>query len=77
MDMEEKYLALDDIELRLDSIKDINELAQHLIMNNDYVDGNKLIIYGGSYGGFAVLSTMVEYPNTFQIGIDILGFLIL
>ena len=68
-----KYLALDDIELRLDSIKDINELAQHLIMNNDYVDGNKLIIYGGSYGGFAVLSTMVEYPNTFQIGIDIVG----
>ena len=68
-----KYLALDDIELRLDSIKDINELAQHLMMNNDYVDGNKLIIYGGSYGGFAVLSTMVEYPNTFQIGIDIVG----
>ena len=68
-----KYLALDDIELRLDSIKDINELAQHLIMNNDYVDGNKLIIYGGSYGGFAVLSAMVEYPNTFQIGIDIVG----
>ncbi len=68
-----KYLALDDIELRLDSIKDINELAQHLMMNNDYVDGNKLIIYGGSYGGFAVLSAMVEYPNTFQIGIDIVG----
>ena len=68
-----KYLALDDIELRLDSIKDINELAQHVIMNNDYVDGNKLIIYGGSYGGFAVLSAMVEYPNTFQIGIDIVG----
>ena len=42
-------------------------------MNNDYVDGNKLIIYGGNYGGFAVLSTMVEYPNTFQIGIDIVG----
>ena len=68
-----KYLALDDIELRLDSIKDINELAQHLIMNNDYVDEEKLIIYGGSYGGFAVLSAMVEYPDTFQIGIDIVG----
>ena len=68
-----KYLALDDIELRLDSIKDINELAQHLIMNNDYVDEKKLIIYGGSYGGFAVLSAMVEYPDTFQIGIDIVG----
>lgn len=68
-----KYLALDDIELRLDSIKDINELAQHVKMNNNYVDGNKLIIYGGSYGGFAVLSAMVEYPNTFQIGIDIVG----
>ncbi len=68
-----KYLALDDIELRLDSIKDINELAQHVMMNNDYVDGNKLIIYGGSYGGFAVLSAMVEYPDTFQIGIDIVG----
>ena len=68
-----KYLALDDIELRLDSIKDINELAQHVMMNNDYVDRNKLIIYGGSYGGFAVLSAMVEYPDTFQIGIDIVG----
>ena len=67
-----KYLDLDNKEKRLDSIKDIKHLALHLKKDPD-IDGDKLIIYGGSYGGFAVLSAMTEHPEIWAAGIDIVG----
>lgn len=67
------YLSLDDKEKRLDSIADIKELAVHLQQNDDNVAADKLIIYGGSYGGFAVLSSITEYPNLYAVAIDIVG----
>ena len=66
------YLALDDIEKRLDSIKDIQALAKNLLENDERV-GKQLIIFGGSYGGFAVLSAITEYPELFSIAVDIVG----
>ncbi|MHA2309417.1 MAG: alpha/beta hydrolase family protein, partial [Candidatus Heimdallarchaeaceae archaeon] len=67
-----KYLDLDNKEKRLDSIKDIKNLALHL-KNDPDVDYEKLVIYGGSYGGFAVLSAMTEHPEIWAAGIDIVG----
>lgn len=68
-----KYLALDDIEKRLDSIKDIAALAKHVVKSHEQVDSNQLIVYGGSYGGFAVLSSITEYPELFHAAVDIVG----
>jgi dipeptidyl aminopeptidase/acylaminoacyl peptidase len=31
------------------------------------------VIYGGSYGGFAVLSAMTEHPDLWKAGVDIVG----
>jgi dipeptidyl aminopeptidase/acylaminoacyl peptidase len=67
-----KYLDLDNKEKRLDSIMDIKYLALHL-KNDPEINGEKLIISGGSYGGFAVLSAMTEHPEIWAAGIDIVG----
>ena len=68
-----KYLDLDNVEKRLDSIMDIRHLALHLKEIDDEIDGERLVIYGGSYGGFAVLSAMTEYPDLWKAGVDIVG----
>ncbi|MFW6294012.1 MAG: S9 family peptidase [Spirochaetota bacterium] len=68
-----RYLDLDNRERRLDSIRDIAELARHLDRSDERVDGSRLAIMGGSYGGFAVLSAMTEYPELWKAGVDIVG----
>ncbi len=68
-----KYLDLDNVEKRLDSILDIKHLALHLQREDNEIDGNRLVVYGGSYGGFAVLSAMTEHPELWRAGVDIVG----
>ncbi len=67
------YLDLDNVEKRLDSIRDIAELVSHIQIAEETIDANRLVIIGGSYGGFAVLSAMTEYPDLWKAGIDIVG----
>ncbi|MHA1941020.1 MAG: alpha/beta hydrolase family protein, partial [Candidatus Hodarchaeales archaeon] len=55
------------------SIKDIKHLADHIKRTGQGIDSEKLIIFGGSYGGFAVLSAMTEFPNIWRAGVDIFG----
>jgi len=66
------YLTLDDIEKRMDSIKDIVALREHLT-NVSEIDINKLILMGGSYGGFMVLAGLAFYPNLWAAGINTVG----
>ena len=68
-----KYLDLDNVEKRLDSIMDIKHLALHLKSEDQEIDGDRLVVYGGSYGGFAVLSAMTEHPELWKAGVDIVG----
>ncbi|MHA1290047.1 MAG: S9 family peptidase [Candidatus Thorarchaeota archaeon] len=68
-----RYLDLDNVKKRLDSIMDIRHLALHLKENDNEIDGDRLVIYGGSYGGFAVLSAMTEHPDLWKAGVDIVG----
>jgi pimeloyl-ACP methyl ester carboxylesterase len=67
------YLDLDNREKRLDSIRDIAELARHLSDTDDEIDGGRLAVFGGSYGGFAVLSALTEHPGLWKTGVDIVG----
>ena len=67
-----KYMDLDNVEKRLDSIKDIAFLAKEL-KKNEKIDPSKLVVYGASYGGFAVLSSLTEYPDIWAAGVDIVG----
>ncbi|MGV9170139.1 MAG: S9 family peptidase [Promethearchaeia archaeon] len=68
-----QYMDLDNVEKRLDSIHDIQQLALHLKNDVDTINGDQLIIYGGSYGGFAVLSSITEYPELWTAAVDIVG----
>ncbi|NHI87870.1 MAG: S9 family peptidase [Candidatus Thorarchaeota archaeon] len=68
-----KYLDLDNVEKRLDSIRDIKHLALYLKESDNEIDGDRLVVYGGSYGGFAVLSAMTEHPELWKAGVDIVG----
>ena len=61
------------MKIRLDAIRDIHCLAEHIKENDKAINGKQLIVYGASYGGFAVLSALTEHPDTFVAGVDIVG----
>lgn len=66
------YLSLDDVRRRMDSVKDIEYAAKWLAERKD-IDKSKIILYGGSYGGFMVLAGLTTYPDLFAAGIDVVG----
>ena len=66
------YMALDDLEKRMDSIKDLVELKKYLSEFPE-VDEDKIVPMGGSYGGFAVLACLAFYPEHWAGGIDFVG----
>jgi dipeptidyl aminopeptidase/acylaminoacyl peptidase len=66
------YSHLDDVEKRMDSVADLAYAALWLKERND-VDGARLAVYGGSYGGFMVLSALTTYPELWAAGVDIVG----
>lgn len=66
------YLTLDNVRKRMDSVKDIEYAAKWLSKQKE-VDSKKLVLQGGSYGGFMVLAGLTTYPDLFAAGIDIVG----
>ncbi len=43
------------------------------LAKQDYIDGSKIGIYGGSYGGFMSLAGIIQYPDEFAVGVDVFG----
>ncbi|MCB9366658.1 MAG: S9 family peptidase [Calditrichaeota bacterium] len=66
------YMSLDNVHKRMDSVKDIEYAAKWLAKQKN-VDKSKIVLYGGSYGGFMVLSGLTTYPDLFAAGIDVVG----
>ena len=66
------YSHLDDVEKRMDSVADLAYAAQWLKQQPN-IDGERLVVYGGSYGGFMVLSALTTYPDLWAAGVDIVG----
>lgn len=66
------YLKLDNGYNRENSVKDIGKLIDW-IQNNDDFDGDRIGVFGGSYGGYMVLSSMFNYNDKLKCGIDIVG----
>jgi dipeptidyl aminopeptidase/acylaminoacyl peptidase len=66
------YAALDDRELRLDSVRDL--AAAHAWLGTQaQLDGSRIGIMGQSYGGWMVLAAVTEYPELWAAGIDYYG----
>ena len=53
-------------------VQDAVSGAQHLI-DQGLVDGSKVVIMGGSAGGFTVLKALQDYPGFFKAGINLFG----
>ncbi len=66
------YAALDDVERRMDSVADLDYATRWLKGQPD-VDGDRLAIYGRSYGGFMVLSAVATYPDLWAAAVDVVG----
>ncbi len=66
------YLKLDNGYLREDSVKDIGALLDW-IKQQPGLDENRVVVYGGSYGGYMVLASMVHYSDRLSGGVDLVG----
>jgi len=66
------YLKLDNGFNREDSVKDIGKLIEW-IENKSEFDKDRIAVFGGSYGGYMVLSSMYNFNDKIKCGIDIVG----
>src|SRR5215203_4376509 len=63
------FTHLDDVELRMDSVKDLARAAYWLRERGH----RRIAVMGGSYGGFMVLAALTQYPELWSAGVDIVG----
>lgn len=66
------YLLLDNGPKREDSVKDIGALLDW-IEERPELDASRVAVYGGSYGGYMVLSSLMHYSDRLKCGIDVVG----
>ena len=66
------YSHMDDVEKRLDSVADLAHAA-HWLQEQPGIDGERIVVYGGSYGGFMVLAALTDYPELWAAGVDVVG----
>ncbi len=66
------YLELDNGRRREDAVKDIGALIDYLATQPQF-DPNRIAVYGGSYGGYMVLASLVHFGDKLRAGVDIVG----
>jgi len=66
------FLALDNGVKREDSVRDIGTVLDW-IGKDSSLDSNRVVVIGGSYGGYMVLSSMIHFSDRLRAGIDIVG----
>jgi dipeptidyl aminopeptidase/acylaminoacyl peptidase len=67
-----RYQALDDIEKRLDSVKDL-ALLHDWLGGRPTIDASRAVVYGRSYGGYMVLAALAFQPERWAAGIEAVG----
>ncbi len=66
------YLQLDNAERREDSVQDIGFLLEWIARQPD-LDSSRVAVFGGSYGGYMVLGSMVHFSDRLRAGVDVVG----
>ena len=66
------YVALDNGVKREDAVKDIGALLDWIATQPD-LDPKRVVVIGGSYGGYMTLATMTHYNDRLRGAIDIVG----
>ncbi len=67
-----RYTELDNGMLRQDSVRDIGSLLVWIAAQRD-LDASRVVVTGGSYGGYMVLASLVNYGDRLRGGIDVVG----
>ncbi|WP_323845907.1 S9 family peptidase [Microbulbifer magnicolonia] len=66
------YVALDNGYKREDSVRDIGALLDWIDSQPD-LDGERVAVFGGSYGGYMVLASAMHYSERLRAAVDIVG----
>lgn len=66
------YLQLDNALKRLDSVKDIGALLE-AIAQDSRLDAKRVMVTGGSYGGYMTLACATEYNDRLACALDVVG----
>jgi dienelactone hydrolase len=67
-----RYEHLDDVRLRLDSVRDLASLHAWLAARPE-IDASRAVVYGRSYGGYMVLAALAFQPELWAAGIESVG----
>lgn len=67
-----EYLGLDDGVKRMDAVRDVKAWLDWIAVRPE-LDRQRVVVYGGSYGGFLVLAALAHYADQLAGGIDIVG----
>jgi dipeptidyl aminopeptidase/acylaminoacyl peptidase len=67
-----RYEHLDDVRLRLDSVRDLAALHDWL-GGRPRIDASRAVLYGRSYGGYMVLAGLAFQPERWAAGIECVG----
>ncbi|MEO1306029.1 MAG: prolyl oligopeptidase family serine peptidase [Pseudomonadota bacterium] len=66
------YVSMDNGLNRKKSVEDIGALLDWIETQPD-LDKDRVIVYGGSYGGYMVLASMIDYGDRLAGGVNIVG----
>ncbi len=66
------YLLMDNGYKREDSVKDIGVLLDWVKAQKE-LDEKRVAVFGGSYGGYMVLASLVTYADRIVAGVDVVG----
>ncbi len=66
------FLALDNGARREDSVRDIGALLDW-VGAQQHLDATRVMVYGGSYGGYMVLAAMTHYNDRLAGAVDVVG----
>ncbi len=66
------YLLLDNGRKREDSVRDIGALLDWIAKRPE-LDAKRVLVHGGSYGGYMVLASLIHYRQRIRAGVDWVG----
>jgi dipeptidyl aminopeptidase/acylaminoacyl peptidase len=66
------YEMADNGPRRLDAFKDIESSARWAA-SQPWADRNRLVVFGGSYGGYTTLVALTRQPDIWRAGVDLFG----
>jgi dipeptidyl aminopeptidase/acylaminoacyl peptidase len=67
-----RYLSLDNGVKREDSVKDIGALLDWIATQKD-LEATRVMVMGGSYGGYMTLASMTHFNDRLRCAIDVVG----